>query len=115
MRSGENFFQWPQHPGVLQYFGILRLQQGAGDEALELLERALEQLPKDADLRNNYGNVLRQMERWPEALAAYQKAVELAPDHADVHNNLGLMYRRQGQLDNAPGRTRRSRACYRPR
>ena len=47
--------------------------------------------PTSAAVRNNLGNVLRDLERWPEAAASYAEAAALAPEDVPIHANLGAV------------------------
>ena len=41
---------------------------------------------------NNYGAVLRDLDRHDEACAAFRRAIELRADYPDAHANLGLHF-----------------------
>jgi tetratricopeptide (TPR) repeat protein len=57
--------------------------------------------PNNAELRNNYGNVLFDMRRIDEALAQYSEAARLNPHMADAHHNIGLCLAAKKNLDGA--------------
>jgi predicted TPR repeat methyltransferase len=79
----------PDHPDALHFLGVLKHRQGASDEAVALISRALALAPSP-DAHNNLGNVLLQTGRAAEAVAAYRRVVELRPDDAAAHHNLGI-------------------------
>jgi len=76
---------------------MLKLKQGATDEALGLIEKALAQEPKAAELHNMHGMTLARLGRLPDAVDAYTAAIQHAPRQAEVHNNLGTALRRMGR------------------
>lgn len=61
--------------------GVLKAQQGATQEALELLAAALAQKPDAPDVLFNYANVLKSAGRLGEAEAAYGRALAARPDY----------------------------------
>lgn len=79
----------PDHPDALHFLGVLKHRQGASDEAVALIGRALALAPSP-DAYNNLGNVLLQTGRAEEAVAAYRRVVALHPDDAAAHHNLGI-------------------------
>ena len=72
--------------------GLLYLDRGRTDLAIENLRRAVELNPKYADAHFHLGTALAESRRWQEAVTAYQTAIALptltVPDFA--HQNLGL-------------------------
>lgn len=62
----------------------LAYEQGAIDDAIADLRRAVELSPEDAGLRYNRAFVYQQADRWSEALADLDVAARLAPEDADV-------------------------------
>ena len=92
--------------------GVLKAQQGAIPEALELLAAAVAQKPDAPDAQFNYGKVLRDGGRLSEALAAYDRALTANPDYAaariaraETANLLGNQLRESGKFADAL-------ACY---
>ncbi len=98
----------PDSARVLGMLGVLLHQKGEGEEALRLLERAETLDPADPDLRNNRGNVLKELGRFSEAEAAYRSVLEIAPDHARAMTNLGVCLREQGQAVEAEATQQRA-------
>lgn len=62
--------------------------------ALPYYAEAVEQRPKDAILRTNYGAMLTRMGREQDALAQYEEALRLSPGYYEVHMNLGALLSR---------------------
>lgn len=85
----------PDEPNALHYLGILRHQQDNHVAAIDLIRRAITQIPEDAGPWVNLGNVLLTAERFDEAIDAYRHAAELAPSNVLVYNNLGLLQSRR--------------------
>src|SRR5438874_7487967 len=88
--------------------GVLRAQQGATQEALELLAGALTQKPHAPDALFNYANVLKGAGRLDEAAGAYDRALQARPDYpaartarAELRNRQGNELREAGRLDAA--------------
>jgi predicted TPR repeat methyltransferase len=91
----------PDHADALNFMGILAVNRGQIDRAIELMERSIALDPGHADRYNNLGNVFITAERFDEAVAAYEKALELAPTHASAYSNLGIIYRLQRRFNDA--------------
>jgi predicted TPR repeat methyltransferase len=103
--------RWPAQPDALHFLGVLRHTQGRNDEAVTLIEQALEQLPEHAGAWNNLGNVLLNAGRVDAAVNAYERGVAVAgtePDVAPLLSNLGIVYRKQGRLADAEAACRRA-------
>uniref|UniRef100_A0A3P9MLB2 dolichyl-phosphate-mannose--protein mannosyltransferase n=1 Tax=Oryzias latipes TaxID=8090 RepID=A0A3P9MLB2_ORYLA len=68
-------------------------KRGNHTEALQALDRALQQNPADltvrAELHFSKGNQLREMQQLDEALESYKLAVELKPDQSQAWMNMG--------------------------
>jgi Flp pilus assembly protein TadD len=63
--------------------------------------RAVQLLPKDADLRNHLGMILALDGRLNEAEAQLQEAVRLKPDFREAHVRLGNVLTSLGRADEA--------------
>lgn len=61
-------------------------------EVLKDYEELLKIAPTDAEVYNNYGVVLKKMNRKKDAEEAYLNAIDLKPDYPEVYNNLGVLY-----------------------
>ena len=91
--------------GILQ-----RAQQahslGALDDALDLYDAALADIPDSSPLQRasllvNTGAILRERVRLPEAISRFREATRLAPSLAAAHYNLGLTLYETGDAEGA--------------
>uniref|UniRef100_A0A8C7Y041 dolichyl-phosphate-mannose--protein mannosyltransferase n=1 Tax=Oryzias sinensis TaxID=183150 RepID=A0A8C7Y041_9TELE len=82
-------------------------KRGNHTEAVQALDRALQQNPADltvrAELHFSRGNQLREMQQLDEALESYKLAVELKPDQSQAWMNMGGIQHIKG--DYATART----------
>src|ERR1700692_3020213 len=60
-----------------------------GKDALQVLEKAPELSPDDAEAHSNLGNALRAAGRSEHAVRSHGRALAIQPDYAEAHNNLG--------------------------
>ena len=91
----------PNHFDALHFLAVLRLHQGRGSEALDLIRAALKLNPRAAPAHSNHGLILRKSGRAEAALAAFDKALALKPDHVEALNNRGGVLYEFGRLDEA--------------
>jgi tetratricopeptide (TPR) repeat protein len=68
------------------------MNQGRADDALRLLDTALQADPNDADALNLRCRVFYAEERWDDAIGACERAVQLAPNNSNYHLWLGRAY-----------------------
>jgi predicted O-linked N-acetylglucosamine transferase (SPINDLY family) len=111
LRGAESLYQQilladPKHPDALHLLGVVALQLGRGEVAVEYIEQALQLRPDHAEAHSNLGNALESLGRLEEAAAAQRQALRFRPDLAEIHGNLGKILRRQGKIEDAI-------ACYR--
>ncbi len=76
-------------PDALHLLGVIALQSGKYDQAIDLINRAIAIKPDFAEAYNNLGTALRALRRLDEAMIAYQNALTYKPDFIDAHFNLG--------------------------
>jgi len=77
-------------------------QQGRRfEKATALYERALQMIPDDAEIWNQLGSCLLNLDRLEAATAALTRCIELQPKHAIAHANLGNAAARSGDLTGA--------------
>lgn len=98
----------PGHADSLHLLGVLALQTGNPEPALELIQRAVALRPDGAVYRNNLGQVLERLGRIEDAARAYEAAIELDPLDAEPVNNLGRLLERQERLADAETHYRRA-------
>jgi predicted O-linked N-acetylglucosamine transferase (SPINDLY family) len=77
----------PRHGDSLHGLGIIALQVGQPQAAIELLRAALQAEPAQPVALLNLGVALRELQRPAEALASFDQALRMAPDYADALNN----------------------------
>ena len=70
---------------------------GRINQAIEVLDEAVEMDPESAGIRNFRGQALLLAGRYDAAEADFAKALELDPYLTDVHNNLGTLYAETGR------------------
>lgn len=93
--------QIPEEPNALNFFGVLRHQQGRHDEALALLERAVTRLPDQTGPWLNLANVLIESGYHDDAIKALNNVIALDPLAVMPHNNLGILHTRRDELEEA--------------
>jgi tetratricopeptide (TPR) repeat protein len=93
--------QDPGNRDALNRLSVLRIQQGAFEDAAALIRRFLDADPDFPDAHNNLGVALQGMERTSEAVRHFEKAIELAPQRPEHHYNLGRALQVLGRLTEA--------------
>jgi tetratricopeptide (TPR) repeat protein len=79
-----------RHVASLLHLGVLRLQQGRYEDALELIGGASRGDLGSAEARANLGTALHLLSRNDEAIVAYEAALVIDPDRAEAHYGLGV-------------------------
>jgi tetratricopeptide (TPR) repeat protein len=90
------------------FLGTALRALGRYDEALEHLEVAVEQYPRDRVVLNQIGRIHFLQRRFDKAIASFQRALAVDPEDLEAHYNLMLSYQGQGDADKAA----RERALY---
>ncbi|OUR76588.1 hypothetical protein A9Q83_13525 [Alphaproteobacteria bacterium 46_93_T64] len=93
--------RFPKVAGLYDELGRLYSVVGQFDTAIISAKKALEITPDSPDYYNNYGNILRHLERFSEAAQCYQKTAKLAPHLFMGHVNLGRCQLKLGQVAEA--------------
>src|SRR5262249_52485819 len=70
---------------------------GRVNEALTILQKAVDSAPSNAPLRNYYGQLCFLSGRNADAEKAFDRALELDPYLSDARNNLGALYDATGR------------------
>ena len=78
--------------------GIVYLRQGKLDEAISLLQAAVDLRPDNSPAHENLAKALLQKGRVADALVHYRKLLELQPDNMEVHNIVGTVLVQQGRV-----------------
>jgi tetratricopeptide (TPR) repeat protein len=81
---------------------------GRYDEALEHLEIAAAQYPRDRVVLNQIGRIHFLDRRFDQAVAAFKRTLAVDPEDLEAHYNLMLCYQGAGDVENAE----RERALY---
>lgn len=78
----------PKQPDALHLLGVIALQVGKADIAVELIGQAIRHHDRNAAYFSNLGTALRRLGRFDEALDVCRRAVDIAPGFVDAYNNL---------------------------
>ena len=79
--------------------GIVFLRQGNVDEAISLLQAAVDLRPDNSPAHENLAKALLQKGQVADALIHYRKLLELQPDNIEVHNIVGTVLIQQGRVE----------------
>ncbi|HYH19094.1 MAG TPA: tetratricopeptide repeat protein, partial [Azospirillum sp.] len=93
----------PRNADALHLLGVLALQVGQPDAAVELIGRAIKNAGPVADYHDNLGSALAAAGRHGEAVASHSRAVRLKPDFAQARFNLGNALQALGDAGRATG------------
>jgi Flp pilus assembly protein TadD len=96
----------PNEPDALNLLGVLAMQTGRYDLAVNLIQRGIVARPDFAEAHFNLGYAHQHHGRLDDAIASYRRALDLNPEYPDGYNNLGNALRSKGNFDEAI-------ACYR--
>jgi len=83
--------QFPHHGFGYKSLGVALKMLKRDDEALPVLYKAVECLPDDAIVLNNYANALNQAGKLDEAATYYEKALKLTPNLEEAQENLAII------------------------
>jgi tetratricopeptide (TPR) repeat protein len=81
--------------------GVVFLQQGKPDQAIDQDQKALQINPNFAEASCNWGVALAQEGKVDEAIAQYRATLRIAPEYANAHNDLGRALAEKGEADQA--------------
>ena len=99
----------PEQPQVLNYLGYSLVEQQRNlDEALDMIERAVEASPDSGYIVDSLGWVLYRLGRYDEAVDQMERAVELVPIDPVVNDHLGDVYWAVGREREAEFQWRRA-------
>jgi tetratricopeptide (TPR) repeat protein len=83
----------PDHPFVLNYLGYTWVDRGEHlDEALDMIERAVNQRPLDGFITDSLGWAYYRLGRFEEAVVQLERAVEYEPGDPVINDHLGDAY-----------------------
>jgi tetratricopeptide (TPR) repeat protein/SAM-dependent methyltransferase len=89
------------HFGSLHHLGIVALQRGQAQAALDPISRAIAVNNRVPDCHYNMAFALQALGRLSEAVVHYQHAVKLKPDYVEAHTNLGNALKELGRHGDA--------------
>ena len=91
----------PLDVDALNLFAIVACQLGCYDEAARSISAAIGLRPREAQFRVNFGNILREQEKFEEAAGRYREALGLEADNFGARLGLGLALADAGQTQEA--------------
>ncbi len=99
-----------RHADSLHLLGLIALQQGRHDAAVELIGQAIRLQEGVAAYHSNLGIVLLQQGHLAAAQARFERALALTPAYAEASYNLGIALERQGRSGEAQQHYARAQA-----
>jgi tetratricopeptide (TPR) repeat protein len=96
-----------RNPGPYLDCGSLLIEDNRVEEALPLLNRALDIAPADFRIHRELGKAYLHLSQLDKARAEIEKAIDLSPKNAPLHFMLAQIYRKQGLPDKAKAETDR--------
>jgi predicted O-linked N-acetylglucosamine transferase (SPINDLY family) len=94
-------FSDPQNADALQYSGIIAMQCGDLDQAIQLIEKAVTIRPDSSVFHNNLAMAYKDNDQYELAQIHYKKALALNPNNSVLHFNLGALYQTCSQDEDA--------------
>ena len=92
LTSAERAANYAQHTALAyDNLGLIYLQLGQTDKALEYFSRAIKLRPNDARLHLNLGIALTQQKKVDQAIGAYRKALSISPNYHTAQNRLNAL------------------------
>jgi len=88
-------------PEYLASFGTVLQQHGRCEEALNVLDKAIQLRPNDAALWRQRGDIFIQLARPDQALLSFQHALKLDPNHHDALYKSDVLLHKLGQNEEA--------------
>ena len=86
----------PNRAKVHYFYALALKPHGLYDEALEHLQKAADQFPRDKKVRNEIGRLYYLKREYDQAIVELNKTLEVDPENLDAHYNLMLCYRAVG-------------------
>ena len=93
--------EMPAQFDALHNLGVLLLQRGDHQAALDYLKHSSAINPQSASAYLNMGNALRSLGQLDQAVANYDRALQIKPAYAEAHNNRGVALRHLGRFADA--------------
>lgn len=99
-----------KNPALIGERGLLALELGQVDKAVDLLARSQNSARPDWRMQSAYGAALSAAGRQKEAQAEFSKALAAAPGQPSILNNLALSYALEGRHEDAEKTLRQASA-----
>ncbi len=93
--------KYPESNTANALMGVVYLEMGMDEEAVEYLEKAVQILPYDYQSRNNLGIVYGRLDHPEKAYRELLIAMQLRPDDDTIKINLSVFYQRQKEYKKA--------------
>ena len=78
-----------RQPDAIRLLGVIAALRKEWNEALRLIDLALEIDPKNGVAHSNRGNIFNELMRNEEALSCYEMAISLQPNYVEAYSNKG--------------------------
>jgi protein O-GlcNAc transferase len=101
----------PDDSEVMELLGVLNLQLGRKETALDWLQKALAIDPDAPDCHYHIGLAMEELGRGDEAVASFHRATLLKPDFAEAFQHLGLVYRQKEEWEKSESAFRQALAA----
>jgi len=114
--AAEEFFKKaltvnPRNASVLNYYGYMLAERGVRlDEAVSLVERALDEEPNNGAFLDSLGWAYFQQNRLEQAEKYLRRAAERTGGDPTIYDHLGELYLKMGRIDQAAAEWERSLA-----
>ena len=95
----------PRNAAALHLLGLIALQVGRPELAVEWISRAIRLDGFQAVFHADLGEAYRALEKLADAQVCYEQVLRIQPDAADAYNVLGVIRQARGQLAEA-------KTCY---
>ena len=89
----------PNHPDALHLLGVIALQLGKNDVAVDLITKALATRDDYPEAHSNLGNAFRELGQLDEAVTSYHRALSIKPNYTEVLSNLSVALQELGKLE----------------
>lgn len=111
-QEAESFYrqalgQNPELPDAIHLIGVIRLQTGNHEEAVQYISKAISLNDSQAVYHSNLGAALLAMGKKDEAMGSFTRAIRLDPDNADAHLNMARVHGERGENSEAAARFRK--------
>ena len=82
----------PSETVICSFLGLAYLESDRGQLALDILDQAISQAPKESNLHMQRAFICKRLHKPEQAIYHYQQVLRLNPNHAKAHNNLAMEY-----------------------